>query len=334
MRLWGRHGRGLARVWWAVLVLAQTWALAWAQVPEPGVAAKVNGVEISVFRLERHFEDFLKERGRNVGTLRSPVAYKRLKREALDELIDRELLWQAASRAGRTADPEALAVALKRSESAFKGREAYLRRLQAAGFDEASYADYMRRTLAGSAMHETLVDEALLQEVPSDEELRAIYRGNQARFVRPEQWQARHILLSVPPEATPAVREAARQRAEELLAKLRAGADFAELARTHSQDGTAVAGGDLGWFARGRMVPRFEQAVLALQPGELAGPVATEFGWHLIRLEAQRPGGAIGEDEAVPLIRRQVLDARREAVARQVLQTLRTKATIEYLLSL
>lgn len=304
------------------------------QAQEQGLAARVNGVPISVYRLERHFEDYLKERGRNLGSVRSPVVYKRLKRDALDELIDRELLWQEAQRRGLQVPAERLQQALAQAEAIVRTPEAFRRRLEAAGFDEAGYRDYLAQSLAGAAALDALIDEALQRDPPQEAELQAIYQQNKERFVRPEEVRARHILFKVAPGALASEREAIRLRAAEVLGRLRAGGDFAALARAHSQDASAAAGGDLGYFPRGRMVPRFEEAVFALHPGEVAGPVATEFGWHLIRLDERRPAAPLSEAEAMALLRVQVAERRRGALAKQAREQLRARAKLEVFLSL
>lgn len=306
----------------------------WPMAQEQGVAARVNGVPITVFRLERHFEDFLKERGRNLGTLRNPAAYKRLKREALDELIDRELLWQEAQRRRVAVPEDLLRQAVARAETAARDHAAHLRRLEAAGFDEASYADYLRQSLAGRLALEALVDEALQREQPAESELQAIYRQNRERFLRPEQVRVRHLLLKVAPQAPAVEREARRQQVALLLERVRQGADFAALARDYSDDASAAAGGDLGFFPRGRMVLPFEAAAFALPVGEVAGPVATDFGWHLIRVEARQAAAPLSEAEALVLLRNRFAEARRGPLARTVRDGLRATARLEVLLSL
>lgn len=101
--------------------------------------------------------------------------------------------------------------------------------------------------------------------------------------------RARHILLRVPPEATPAQRDSIRQLAESLRQRAVAGEDFAALATQFSQDpGSAAQGGDLGYFGRGRMVAPFEEVAFALQPGQVSQVVESPFGLHVIRLEDRR----------------------------------------------
>lgn len=128
------------------------------QAQEHGTAARVNGVEISVFRLERYFEDYLRERGRNLATLRSPAAYKRLKRDALDRLIVRELLVQEATRRGLAVADHEVAAAHARLASGYKTPQAFRRRLDEAGFSEAAFDDYLRQELAAERTLSSLID--------------------------------------------------------------------------------------------------------------------------------------------------------------------------------
>ena len=101
--------------------------------------------------------------------------------------------------------------------------------------------------------------------------------------------RARHILLRIPAEATPAQRDSVRQLAESLRAQAAGGADFAALASQYSQDpGSAERGGDLGFFGRGRMVAPFEEAAFGLKEGEVSQVVESPFGYHIIRVEERR----------------------------------------------
>ncbi|HMB38526.1 MAG TPA: SurA N-terminal domain-containing protein [Wenzhouxiangellaceae bacterium] len=125
-------------------------------------------------------------------------------------------------------------------------------------------------------------DMAQTVEVEEDV-LRQRYEATQARFMTPERRRASHILIAAGDERA---EEEARGLAQSLLERLESGDDFAELATEYSDDpGSARQGGDLGWIEPDVMMPAFETALYDLQPGEVAGPVETEFGWHLIRLD-------------------------------------------------
>jgi hypothetical protein len=118
----------------------------------------------------------------------------------------------------------------------------------------------------------------------TDDELRDLYAEQEIGL----EVRARHILLTMPTDATPAVRDSIRNLAQELRQRAAAGEDFAELARRYSQDGSAQQGGDLSFFGRGQMMAPFEQAAFALQPGEISDVVETPLGLHVIKVEDRR----------------------------------------------
>ena len=133
-----------------------------------------------------------------------------------------------------------------------------------------------------------------------EEELRKYYDENKARFTAPEERRASHILVKVDKDAPADVRAKAKAKAESLLAQLKAAPDsFAELAKKNSDDpGSAEKGGDLDFFGGGAMVKPFEDAVMALKPGQTSGIVETDFGYHIIKLTGVR-GGEVKPFDAV-----------------------------------
>lgn len=122
---------------------------------------------------------------------------------------------------------------------------------------------------------------------PTEEEVKTFYEQNAKRFAAPEQRRARHILIGFGNDE-----KAAQKTAEELAAALRANPDsFAAEAKAKSIDkGSAVEGGDLGWFGKGAMVPAFEQAVFGAKKGDIVGPVRTEYGFHVIQVTDAKGG--------------------------------------------
>ncbi|OYZ39610.1 MAG: hypothetical protein B7Y18_03465 [Thiotrichales bacterium 24-47-4] len=122
----------------------------------------------------------------------------------------------------------------------------------------------------------------------NDEQLQAYYKDHPEKIQLPEKRNVRHILIMSPQEADATATEAAKAKVEGLLAQIKQGADFAELAKTHSEDpGSADRGGELGFFQRGDMVPEFEAAAFALtKAGDLSEIVKTSYGYHLLQLVA------------------------------------------------
>jgi len=122
-----------------------------------------------------------------------------------------------------------------------------------------------------------------------EEELRRVYRSSPDRFRLPDRVKVRHILLKTMNKSPDEVKQI-RAKAEDILKQIKAGADFAELAKKYSEDtGTASQGGDLGWIARGQTVKNFENAAFTLKPGQISDVISTEYGFHIIQvLEKER----------------------------------------------
>jgi peptidyl-prolyl cis-trans isomerase D len=124
--------------------------------------------------------------------------------------------------------------------------------------------------------------------VVTQQDVRRFYEDNQQQFSTPEQVKARHILLKTGEGKN---EDEVKKRAEDVLAKAKAGADFAALAKQYSEDDSnAKNGGDLGLFGRGAMVKEFEDAVFAMQPGQISDLVKTQYGYHIIQLEEKKAG--------------------------------------------
>lgn len=117
------------------------------------------------------------------------------------------------------------------------------------------------------------------------EEVQAYYTDNISLYRSPEQRHARHILLRAGENDAPAVHEEKKKKAAEILLLVQEKNDFAGLAEKYSDDPSKGTGGDLGFFAQGAMVPEFDTAVFAMQPGQVSGVVKTRFGYHIIKLE-------------------------------------------------
>jgi peptidyl-prolyl cis-trans isomerase D len=151
---------------------------------------------------------------------------------------------------------------------------------------------------------ELALDQMPKATPPGSEEMKSVYEARKASlFSTPEQRSASHILI-----AFGADKEVSRKKAEDLYAKIKAGADFAELAKANSDDpGSKSKGGDLGWVKHGEMVPKFESALYALSKvGDVTEPVETEFGWHLIKLDQLKPAQTQSFDD--PAVQKQLLD--------------------------
>jgi peptidyl-prolyl cis-trans isomerase D len=154
----------------------------------------------------------------------------------------------------------------------------------------------------------------------TDAAIQAYYNAHLAQYQVKDQIRARHILISVPEGSDAKTDAAAKAKAEDLLRQLKAGADFTKLAAANSDDpGSKAQGGELGFFTKGRMVPAFEQAAFALQPGQISPVVKTSFGYHIIQVEEKQTAHtkslAEVRGEIVPVLQQQELGAAEKAYA-------------------
>jgi peptidyl-prolyl cis-trans isomerase D len=140
----------------------------------------------------------------------------------------------------------------------------------------------------------------------TDAQLRAAYASSMDSFRTPERVKVRHILLMTQGKSD-AEKKAALAKAQDLLKQVRAGADFAELARKNSQDpGSAANGGDLGFIVRGQTVPPFEKFAFSAKPKDISDLVTTEYGYHIIQVEEKEPARVKPFDEVKDSIAEQL----------------------------
>jgi peptidyl-prolyl cis-trans isomerase D len=161
---------------------------------------------------------------------------------------------------------------------------------------KAHQAQYMTPESAHLQYAELRLDQLAAQVTPSDADLQAAYEKNKDRYNEPEKRHGRHILIPLGKDDA-----AARKQADEVLAQAKAGKDFAALAKQYSQDpGSADKGGDLGWADRSQFVGPFADALFGMTVGELRGPVKSQFGYHIIRLDEIQPGKTKSFDSVRP----------------------------------
>jgi peptidyl-prolyl cis-trans isomerase D len=184
-------------------------------------------------------------------------------------------------------------------------------------YDDPANAALYRAPEEATIEYVVLDGEALKAGITvSDDELRKYYAENEARYTSAQERRASHILIKAEKDAPADQRAKAKAKAEALLAEIRKNpAAFAELAKKNSDDpGSAEKGGDLDFFGRGAMVKPFEDAAYAMQPGEVSNVVETDFGYHLIKLDAVRGGTKKSFDE----VRAEITEEfRKQAAARK-----------------
>ncbi len=237
-------------------------------------------------------------------------------KDALDQIIARKLIVQEGARLGLEITEEEMEEEVNNivAESFGGSHEDFLSVLTLYGLSEEAFRDDAKLNLLVRKLAMTEID-------PTEEEARQHFEDNRLLFEQPEEVEARHILV------------ADRETADEVVALLNAGGDFAELAAEYSIDfNNKDNAGYLGFFSRGEMVQEFDEVVFALEVGEISAPVQTDFGFHIIELldyreEEEVEFNAISDEVMESLIELKIPEVINALVAR-----LFENAEIEYLL--
>jgi len=236
--------------------------------PSEPLAAIVNGQPILLAdyqQLLAEYEAALVSRGFDLDTEEGQQMLAQASRQVLDVMIEQVLIEQAAAREKVTVTDGELDAIIQRDIEEGGGAEKFAAWLQANGWTEEDYRKRLRSQLLTSKMIERVTSS-----VPTTA----------------EQVHARHILVATEAEA------------QSILNQLLAGADFATLAQQYSLDeATKVNGGDLGFFPRGILLaPEVEDAAFSLQPGQISGVIASQFGYHIVQVLERVPDYPLSED--------------------------------------
>lgn len=292
------------------------------------VMVDVDGVKLMKSEMDAQVEQLRAMAGSSVPPDILEQRLKRERRNMAEGFVIKTLLT-------READKQKLPVSEKEIDDAI---ELVKSRLPAgATLEQAMQArkmtmDDLRKNLALELKLKKMVEaQVSTNQAPGEAEARKFYLEEKERFQMPESSHARHILIKV--ESGDGVKEKAvkKAKAEELRAKLLAGADFAALAKENSDCPSGVkSGGDLGTFARGQMVPPFENAAFT-QPTNQIGPIVeTTFGYHIIQVLDRAPEKTLTfEETKADIIRGLKMKGEQEAV-QEYLKGLKDKAKITY----
>lgn len=285
-----------------------------------GPVAVVDGEEISA----DSFNALISQRTGAMGGNISPRIVGRLKTRTVDRLIDEHLIKQRMA----TVDIDVDAQEVEQEWVTFKERfptdEAFDSFVNSQGLDEAQFKSRLKEDLKLRKLIEDKYDIEV-----TEEDARKHYDDNPKRYERKEEVRARHILIKTERGADPGTVGEARKRADEIAARAQEpDADFAELAKEESEGPSARRGGDLGFFSRERMVSEFSAAAFDMQPGEISGPVKSQFGFHIIKVEERKEAGVTPFEEAKDGIVDQLMQNDRRRALKTFMAELKDAADI------
>jgi len=252
------------------------------------IVAVVGDQIILESELEMQFQLYVSQTGIEI---KDEKDRDRLKRQLLDQMINDKLLLLAAKKdttievTSREVE-EAVKNQLKKIKSEFS-EEAFEAQLKAEGLTESELKKKYREQIRNQMMIDRLIASKLSKVSVSTREVRDFYQTYQDSIPeQPEAVKLSHILLKIKP--SPQTLDSLRRKAEMVLELAKRGEDFARLASLYSDDPSAREGGDVGFFKKGDMIPKFEEVAFALNPGEISRIVETEFGYHIIKVEEKK----------------------------------------------
>jgi peptidyl-prolyl cis-trans isomerase C len=287
----------------------------------PDVVARVNGDDISRTDFERAVSNLEDRAGGPVPAEQKPKVF----RDVLDQMIAFKLLIQESKAQNVSITDTELDQSIAKIRQQFPNEQEFT---SALGQRRMTLDDLKKETRDQMTV-DKMVRGTLSDVTVTDAEISSFYQGNGPRFQQPEGVRASHILIKAANTAPDATKKEARTKAEGLLKEAQSGGDFAALAKANSEDGSAADGGDLGFFQRGQMVPEFENAAFALQPGQLSSIVESQFGYHIIKVTERRAARTVPLEEAKDRIREYLTAQHRQEKVLEYVQSLRAKGKVE-----
>ena len=292
----------------------------------PEVLARVNGEAVPKADFEKAVRNLEARAGQGVPFEKRNEVY----RQVLDQLIGYRLLAQESRGRKVTVSDAEIDGQIAQIRQRFPDEAAFSKALA----DQQVTLETLKQDTRTQMMISKIIEAEVGPTISvTDKDIQAFYDQNRERFNEPEAVHASHILIRFPEKADDAAKKQARARAETVLKQVKAGGDFGALAKEYSQDpGSAANGGDLGFFARGQMVPAFDTTAFGLKPGHTSGVVETPFGYHIIRVAEHRAARVVPLTEVSQQIQQFLTQQQQQQKADAFVNQLKAKARIEILI--
>lgn len=288
--------------------------------------AKVNGAVISREDVARAVKVLLSQN--RITHKLTPEQMKQAEDAALEQLVSAEILYQAGLKLEIKDLDKQVDEKVTQGKTKFPSTEEYEKALKNADLTEKALKELTRKDIVVG----NLVEKEIAGKIDvSDQEAKKFYDDNQDKFKRAESVKASHILCGVDANASPEEKKKAKEKAEALLKRVKAGEDFAKLAKENSTCPSSAQGGDLGFFGKGQMVPSFEKAAFALKPGEVSDVVETQFGYHIIKLTEKKDAETIKFDDTKERIKEYLKSQKLQKAVADYITDLKGKMKVEML---
>lgn len=294
------------------LILFVFFAMTTTAFPEERIVATVNGSAITAHELEAAINRLIPQ-----ATFHGNVTQEKrdeFRDKALDDLIIRELKYQDALAKKIRPDKKFVKSEMEKIRKGFPSKQAYRAALEQAGYTENSLkARFEKDSVVKLVTEKTVVEPAKIGQAA----LREFYDKNPARFRQPDSVKLR--IISFKDE----------KKTGDILARIKAGEDFGDIASRMSEDNYRIKGGDIGYIHRGRIYPAIEEAAFRLKQGEVSEPILTEGYWFIVKVEDKQAERQLSFDEAKEKLEKDLVSKRAKELMEQWIAELRDKAKID-----
>jgi len=302
-----------------------------AQKPEQqpaagGKAAVVNGVVIQEEEVNRGLLYQQQRMLATTGQVIRPDMMPEARKMVLENLIDRELLYQQSRKKGISIKDAEVNEQLDRLKKQYPNEQAFKDSMAEDHLTEDTVKSRIKMNLAV----QQFVEKEFEGKVQVTEaEAKAFYDGHPEYFTEPETIRASGILIKTDVKSDAAKKEEARKKMEDIQKRVQKGEDFAILAKDFSQDASAAQGGDLGTIPRGRMPKALDDAAFSLKPGEVSNVLETELGFHLIKVHEKKPERVVPLKDVEEKIRQHLSNQKLKQMVDEYLNEVKKTAKIE-----
>jgi len=291
------------------------------------VVAVVNAEVITLSEVDRAIGPFLKEVVRAEDRLERKEQLNRVRRQALDTMIEEKLMDREIKRVGIKVTPREVETVIDDIKKQNKATQEDLERaLAKEGMTFEQYKTQIEQRILRTKLVQWSVK---VEPKASEKQLREFYEQNAERYRTPETLRPAHILFGIPKEAPPEKVQEVRKNCQGVLDRIRKGEDFGEMALLYSQDPSAKDRGDLGYFKKGELLPAFEKELARLRVGEVGGIIRTEVGFHLIKLLDRKGGTPMPFEEAKARVQQECFQSEMDRAVKQFITSLKEKSVID-----
>jgi parvulin-like peptidyl-prolyl isomerase len=252
-----------------------------------------------------------------------------IRREVLESMIRRELLYQTARKSGIKPDENAINKDINSLKQQFSGETEYKNELSRRGINE----EVLRARMIRNSLVQKYMDKEFTDKVNvTDKEIQDYYQKNIDLFKQPFQMRVNQIFIQSDSKGGDSRKKELRGKAEKILKNLKDDQDFADLAREYSDGPTKNKGGDLGYLRKGQLEKQFESKIFALKKGEITDVIETEYGFHIFKVTDIKPETILAYENVKEKVKKFLVDEKTKQEADKYARKLREKTDVKILM--